>query len=144
MGFKFSLENVLDWRFDQEEAAKLNVAVVEKELQQEKEHLQSLILENIRLKEKAQLTGTLEAMRQEDLYKKVLDEQIVQQKLVVERVEADLEAEKEKLLVAHKDRRIMEKLEEKEFENYTHENEQAEQKQLDEFGTINFGRSIFS
>lgn len=144
MGFKFSLENVLDWRFDQEEAAKLNVAVVEKELQQEKEHLQSLILENIRLKEKAQLTGTLEAMRQEDLYKKVLDEQIVQQKLVVERVEADLEAEKEKLLVAHKDRRIMEKLEEKEFENYTHQNEQAEQKQLDEFGTINFGRSIFS
>lgn len=143
MGFKFSLDNVLEWREDQEEAAKLNVSLVENELLKEKNKLQSLVNENIRLKEKSIFTVNVHHMRQEDLYKALLEEQIIQQKLVVERVEADLAEEKEKLLVAHKDRRIMEKLEERELESYKEEIDSAEQKQLDEFGTINFGRTAY-
>lgn len=143
MGFKFSLDNVLEWREDQEEAAKLNVSLVENELLKEKNNLQSLVNENIRLKEKSIFTVNVHHMRQEDLYKALLEEQIIQQKLVVERVEADLAEEKEKLLAAHKDRRIMEKLEERELESYKEEIDSAEQKQLDEFGTINFGRTAY-
>lgn len=143
MGFKFSLDNVLEWREDQEEAAKLNVSLVENELLKEKNKLQSLVNENIRLKEKSIFTVNVHHMRQEDLYKALLEEQIIQQKLVVERVEADLAEEKEKLLAAHKDRRIMEKLEERELESYKEEIDSAEQKQLDEFGTINFGRTAY-
>lgn len=143
MGFKFSLDNVLEWREDQEEAAKLNVSLVENELLKEKNKLQSLVNENIRLKEKSIFTVNVHHMRQEDLYKALLEEQIIQQKLVVERVEADLAEEKEKLLTAHKDRRIMEKLEERELESYKEEIDSAEQKQLDEFGTINFGRTAY-
>lgn len=143
MGFKFSLNNVLEWREDQEEAAKLNVSLVENELLKEKNNLQSLVNENIRLKEKSIFTVNVHHMRQEDLYKALLEEQIIQQKLVVERVEADLAEEKEKLLAAHKDRRIMEKLEERELESYKEEIDSAEQKQLDEFGTINFGRTAY-
>lgn len=143
MGFKFSLDNVLEWREDQEEAAKLNVSLVENELLKEKNKLQSLVNENIRLKEKSIFTVNVHHMRQEDLYKALLEEQIIQQKLVVERVEADLAEEKEKLLAAHKDRRIMEKLEERELESYKEEIDSAEQKQLDEVGTINFGRTAY-
>lgn len=143
MGFKFSLDNVLEWREDQEEAAKLNVSLVENELLKEKNKLQSLVNENIRLKEKSIFTVNVHHMRQEDLYKALLEEQIIQQKLVVERVEADLAEEKEKLLAAHKDRRIMEKLEERELESHKEEIDSAEQKQLDEFGTINFGRTAY-
>lgn len=144
MSFKFSLENVLEWREDQEEAAKLNVSLVQNELQKESDYLKSLINENIRLKEKSIFTVNVHHMRQEDLYKALLEEKIIQQKLIVERVEADLEMEKEKLLAAHKDRRIMEKLEEREFDTYKEEADSEEQKQLDEFGTINFGRSVSS
>ena len=143
MGFKFSLNNVLEWREDQEEAAKLNVSLVENELLKEKNKLQSLVNENIRLKEKSIFTVNVHHMRQEDLYKALLEEQIIQQKLVVERVEADLAEEKEKLLAAHKDRRIMEKLEERELESYKEEIDSTEQKQLDEFATINFGRTAY-
>jgi len=137
------MQNVLDWRNDQEDEAKLKLVQIKKRLNNEETYLQQLINENIQLKEKAALTRKVDIMRQQDLYKQVLDERIIQQKLVVEQVLNEIKKAEEALLSAHKDKRVMEKLKEKEYEQYVETLQLEEQKQMDEFSTITFGRQAY-
>lgn|SRR5699024_2407539 len=141
--YNFSMQNVLDWRNDQEDEAKLKLVQIKKRLNNEETYLQQLINENIQLKEKAALTRKVDIMRQQDLYKQVLDERIIQQKLVVEQVLNEIKKAEEALLSAHKDKRVMEKLKEKEYEQYVETLQLEEQKQMDEFSTITFGRQAY-
>lgn len=141
--YNFSMQNVLDWRNDQEDEAKLKLVQIKKRLNNEETYLQQLINENIQLKEKAALTRKVDIMRQQDLYKQVLDERIIQQKLVVEQVLNEIKKAEEALLSAHKDKRVMEKLKEKEYEHYVETLQLEEQKQMDEFSTITFGRQAY-
>lgn len=143
MGYKFSLQNVLDWRGDKEDEAKLDLIQAKERQHQEEMYLKKLIHENIQLKEKAALERKVDAMRQQDLYKEVLDQKIIQQKLIVEQAE-DLTVRMEQaLLKAHQDKRVMEKLKEKEREQYIEKVNLEEQKTLDEFATITYGREAF-
>lgn len=141
--YSFSMKKILDWRTDEEEAARIQWAEAQKREQQEERMLQQLIQENIQLKEKAALSGRIDAMRQQDLYKKVLEEKIVQQKLVVERAAKETAEANEALKEAHKKKKMMEKLEEKEREQFLENEKKEEQKQLDELATVNFGRALF-
>src|SRR5699024_4388731 len=113
--YNFSLQNVLDWRNDQENEAKLNLTQIKNNLNKEENYLQQLIYENVKLKEKAALTRKVDDMRQQDLYKEVLDEKIIQQKLIVEQKMNERKKAEEALLSAHKDKKVMEKLKEKEY-----------------------------
>ena len=90
MGYKFSLQNVLEWREGQEDEAKLNLIQAKNTLEQEQNYLQKLIRENIHLKETSMLNKRVDVMRQDDLYRKVLNEKIIQQKLIVEQMEHDV------------------------------------------------------
>lgn len=143
IGYRFSLQNVLDWRNDQEDEAKLKLVELKNELKQEEVYLQQLINENIRLKEKAAMARRVDVMRQQDLYKEVLDGKIVQQKLIVEQTENKVKKAEAALLNAHKDKKVMEKLKEKEYEKHMETVQAEEQKQLDEFSTITYGREAF-
>ena len=141
--YNFSLQNVLDWRNDQENEAKLNLTQIKNNLNKEENYLQQLIYENVQLKEKAALTRKVDLMRQQDLYKEVLDEKIIQQKLIVEQKMNEMKKAEEALLSAHKDKKVMEKLKEKEYETYMETLQIEEQKQIDEFSTITFGREAY-
>lgn len=143
IGYKFSLQNVLDWRNDQEDEAKLKLVQLKGILKKEEYYLQQLINENVQLKEKATLVRKVDVMRQQDLYKEVLDEKIIQQKLVVEQAVNEIKKAEEALLNAHKDKKMMEKLKEKEYEKHREDLQSEEQKQIDEFSTITFGREAF-
>lgn len=143
MGYKFSLQNVLEWREGQEDEAKLNLIQAKNTLEQEQNYLQKLIHENIRLKEKSMLNKRVDVMRQDDLYRKVLNEKIIQQKLIVEQSEHDVTLAERKLLKAYQDKKVMEKLREKEEVAYYEEIEANEQKNLDEFATMTFGREDY-
>lgn len=143
MGYKFSLQNVLEWREGQEDEAKLNLIQAKNTLEQEQNYLQKLIHENIRLKEKSMLNKRVDVMRQDDLYRKVLNEKIIQQKLIVEQSEHDVTLAERKLLKAYQDKKVMEKLREKEEVAYYEEIEANEQKNLDEFATMTFGREAY-
>lgn len=143
MGYKFSLQNVLEWREGQEDEAKLNLIQAKNTLEQEQNYLQNLIHENIRLKEKSMLNKRVDVMRQDDLYRKVLNEKIIQQKLIVEQSEHDVTLAERKLLKAYQDKKVMEKLREKEEVAYYEEIEANEQKNLDEFATMTFGREDY-
>jgi len=142
-GYTFSLQNVLDWRIEKEDETRLKYAQVKQEQEREERRLQQLINENIHLKEKSALTQKIHTMRQDDLYKEVLDEKITKQRLIVEQArQATKEAEAD-LLKAHQDKRAMEKLKDKEREEYIEKIKKAEQKKLDEFATVTFGREAF-
>ena len=143
MGYKFSLQNVLEWREGQEDEAKLDLIQAKNTLEQEQNYLQKLIRENIHLKETSMLNKRVDAMRQDDLYRKVLNEKIIQQKLIVEQTEHDVTLAERKLLKAYQDKKVMEKLREKEEEAYYAEIEANEQKNLDEFATMTFGREAY-
>ncbi len=143
MGYKFSLQNVLEWRKDQEDEAKLELIQAKNTLENEHRYLTKLINENIRLKEKAALNKRVDVMRQDDLYRKVLNDKIIQQKLIVEQTEHDVKRAEKELLKAHQDKKVMEKLKEKEEAEYYEEIESIEQKNLDEFATMTFGREAY-
>lgn len=143
MGYKFSLQNVLEWREGQEDEAKLKLIQAKNTLEQEQNYLQKLIHENIRLKEKSMLNKRVDVMRQDDLYRKVLNEKIIQQKLIVEQSEHDVTLAERKLLKAYQDKKVMEKLREKEEVAYYEEIEANEQKNLDEFATMTFDREAY-
>lgn len=143
MGYKFSLQNVLEWREGQEDEAKLDLIQAKNTLEQEQNYLQKLIRENIHLKETSMLNKRVDVMRQDDLYRKVLNEKIIQQKLIVEQTEHDVTLAERKLLKAYQDKKVMEKLREKEEEAYYAEIEANEQKNLDEFATMTFGREAY-
>ena len=143
MGYKFSLQNVLEWREGQEDEAKLDLIQAKNTLEQEQNYLQKLIRENIHLKETSMLNKRVDVMRQDDLYRKVLNEKIIQQKLIVEQSENDVTLAERKLLKAYQDKKVMEKLREKEEEAYYAEIEANEQKNLDEFATMTFGREAY-
>ena len=143
MGYKFSLQNVLEWRKDQEDEAKLELIQAKNTLENEHRYLTKLINENIRLKEKAALNKRVDVMRQDDLYRKVLNDKIIQQKLIVEQTEHDVKRAEKELLKAHQEKKVMEKLKEKEEIEYYEEIESIEQKNLDEFATMTFGREAY-
>lgn len=142
-GYKFSLQSVLDWRLDKEDEIKLKLGQAKQEQVIQERHLQELINENIHLKEKSVLTRKIHAMRQDDLYKKVLDEKVIQKRLVVDQARQKTKKVEADLLKAHQDKKALEKLKEKEHKEHIEEINYQEQQQLDEFATITFGREAF-
>lgn len=141
--YKFSLQSVLNWRDDEEEAAKMKVKRLKDELIAEDARLRQLINENIRLKENLVLTRELNQLRQQDLYKTLLDERIIKQKLQVDQAENKVKLAEQDLLRAYQDKKIMEKLNEKEKDRHDELVKTEEQKQIDEFSTISFGRDMY-
>lgn len=141
--YKFSLQSVLNWRDDEEEAAKMKVKILKDKLIQEEARLRQLINENIRLKEKLVQTRELNQLRQQDLYKSLLDDNIIKQKLVVDQAVNKVKLAEQGLLRAYQDKKIMEKLDDKEKERHDESVKSEEQKQIDEFSTISFGRDMY-
>lgn len=141
--YQFSLQSVLDWREDEEESAKMKVKALKDEKNQVEKQLKQLINENVRLKEKLVETREIDQLRQQDLYKNLLNEKIIKQKLVLEEMENKVRLAEDQLLKAYQDKKVMEKLDEKEKEEYIEQVNAEEQKQIDEFSTISFSREDF-
>lgn len=141
--YKFSLQNVLDWRGDQQDEARLGLIHAKKALEKELSYLERLIKENVQLKERISVAKRLDVMRQDDLYRRVLNDKIIQQKLIVEQLENDVKRAEKGLLVAYQDKKVMEKLKENDEQKFYDEIEATEQKNLDEFATMTFGRAAY-
>ncbi|GEL66210.1 flagellar export protein FliJ [Marinilactibacillus psychrotolerans] len=140
--YHFSMEKILDWREDLEEVAKKEVKDCENLLIMEKQKLESLLKESRKLKSDNLFKSNIDSVKRHSLYKDMLDENIIQQKLAIKNVEMQLNIAQEKLLKANKNKRIMEKLEEKERYGHKEAEKKEEQKQLDEISTLQFGRNF--
>lgn len=84
----FSMEKILAWRFDQEDEARLQVANLKEKWDRENQHLQSLIKENIKIKNDNLNNIHIQTLRYNDYYKMVVDEKIIQQKNIMDEMQA--------------------------------------------------------
>ena len=141
--YQFSMEKVLDWRSDTEEEKKKNLVQVQQSKQQQETILRRLINENIKIKNDSLSTNRIDVLRRQNLYKDMIDEKIIHQKNVVNKAEKEVEVARIELMEAHKDRKVMEKLKEKEYTLTMEQEKQEEQKQLDEMATLSFGKSFY-
>lgn len=141
--YQFSMEKVLDWRSDTEEEKKKNLGHVQQQKEQQENTLQRLIRENIKIKNDSLKSTRIDVLRRQNLYKTMIDEKIIQQKNIVAKAEKEVENARLELMEAHKDRKVMEKLKEKEYSFLMEQEKHEEQKQLDEMATLSFGKSYF-
>ncbi len=136
------MEKILAWRFDQEDEARLQVANLKEKWDRENQHLQSLIQENIKVKNDNLKNTHIQTLRYNDYYKMVIDEKIIQQKNIMDETQAQISIANEQLLEAHKNRKAMEKLKEKELTAVEEEMKRIEQIQLDEFATMSYKQRV--
>lgn len=137
------MEKILDWRLDLEETAKRTLGQVQVKIEAQTAVLEDLIRENTKVKNN-QLTATkINDLRHQELYKALLDEKIIQQKNQLDLTQKELETAQAQLLEAHKDKKVMEKLKEKELWNASELLKKEEQQQLDEIATLSYGRTFY-
>lgn len=142
--YRFSMEKVLDWRSDQEDSAQRLVREKEDHVKQEEEKLNRIISESRRLKNENLFHKSVDHLKRQNLYKDLLDDKIIKQRLLLQTAEQELLMARSQLKEAHKDKKVMQKLEEKEQFRFKEALKKKEQSQLDEIATLSFGRpSIF-
>lgn len=141
--YKFSMEKVLDWRSDTEEEKKKNLGQVQQQKDKQETILQRLISENIKIKNDSLSTNRIDVLRRQHLYKNMIDEKIIHQKNLITKAEKEVEIARVELMEAHKDRKVMEKLKEKEYIFLMEQEKHEEQKQLDEMATLSFGKTYY-
>lgn len=142
--YRFSMEKVLDWRSDQEDTAQRLVKDREERVRQEEDKLNRIISESRRLKNENLFHKSVDHLKRQNLYKDLLDDKIIKQRLALQTAEQDLVMARSQLKEAHKDKKVMQKLEEKEHSRFKDALKKKEQSQLDEIATLSFGRpSLF-
>lgn len=139
--YNFSMERVLEWREDLERDSMEKFAAKQNELQKEKSVLMGIKSEYENLKKGATEFNKTSDIRNMHLYKQVLLDKMDEQNLVVNEKSKELEERRVELVDAQKDRKIMEKLKEKDYMNYQNEVRAFEQKQLDEMAVLKFKRA---
>ncbi|WP_313628670.1 flagellar export protein FliJ [Enterococcus italicus] len=129
--FHFSLEKIYELRVKEEKKMKRAYGEIQKLVFQKENEIQQM------MKEKATMSGmsqmNIEQIQVHYRYLARLDQQIMdehQQLLIIKQQLADI---LEEYMTAQKDRKIIEKLYEKKYQEYLSEVKKEEQKRLDEF-----------
>ena len=139
--YKFSLDNVLNWRQSEEDEAKRSFLVYQDAQREQKEILESIVSASEEMKKSTLNLVDINSLRQQYEYKNHLENEIVKQQQTVNQYMNETEKMKEVFVGAQKERKIMERLKEKHYEHYLSEIKYEEQKELDEMGTLRFGKS---
>ena len=139
--YNFSMERVLEWRENLEKNSMERFTVIQNELIHEKNILLSLTKEYEVIKEKGLSYKNINELRQLQLYKQTLEDRIDYQNQVIHKKNEELEEMRLELIAAQKDRKIMEKLKERDYTKYQHEMLAFEQKELDEMAVLKFKRA---
>ncbi|MPM24436.1 hypothetical protein SDC9_70918 [bioreactor metagenome] len=140
---QFSLEKILEWRITEEENARKSVLHAQNQMQQQQQQLTHLVNENTKLKHEQMQLTEISTLRYNHHLKGLIDEKIVIQKNAIDQAQSDMDQLQEALLQAHKDRKIMEKLKERESVQILAQVKSEEQKQLDEIATLQYRKSYF-
>ncbi len=134
--FFYRMQNILDIKYKLEEQAKQEYMAVRSRLNEaiaELEHFQqrkdSYMLQYMEL-----VSQKLDVLEIEECKNAIIlmDEYIWSQKQVIQRIERELEIAANKMNVAMQERKIHEKLKEKQFEEFLLELNQEEMKEIDQ------------
>lgn len=142
--YQFSMDRILDWRTDQEEEARNHLTALQRQLKIEEDKLNQLLRESRKLKSGFSTSSGIDSFRRHDLYKDLLSDKIIHQKQQITQLTKKVQLAQEQLTQAHRDKKVMEKLEEKEFEQFKELQKKEEQKELDEISTLRYSRRLTS
>jgi flagellar protein FliJ len=136
--YHFKMEKILEYKCNLEKTKVEDYAKINILLNKEQEHLDNLINEyDSKIKKK--VISTYE-MKSQFLYLEKLKKQLQAQKEKIDGISEKLEGARESLIEARKDRKIMEKLKEKDKEKFIFEASCQSQKELDDMAIIRFAR----
>lgn len=143
--FIYRLQNILDVKLKLESQAKTTFSLAAAKLAEEEQKLEALY----RAHEKAQEVyrersiGVLDLMELKEAKDMVeyIKGQIAEQKKAVEYAKKMLEVARFQLNEAMKDRKIHEKLKEKAFEEFMHEENEAEKREIDQLVSFTYNNN---
>ncbi|MBS7329678.1 MAG: flagellar export protein FliJ [Lachnospiraceae bacterium] len=141
--FIYRMQNILDIKLKMEDQAKASFAEANKELLIQEEKLEGLI----RRREEYELEGQRLRLEKLNVIKlkdnsralQVMKDMIKAQEMVVSIAKDKVELARRKLQVAMQERKTQEKLKENAFEEFKHELNSEESKEVDELVSYRFG-----
>ncbi|HAX72554.1 MAG TPA: flagellar export protein FliJ [Firmicutes bacterium] len=138
--FKFSLENVLQYRSDVEEEKKTMYQDARQNLQIARDQYQDILseIEDLNKMLRRNTGLSIQTLQQCYQYKNQLEARLTLQRIELEQKEIDMLTAQNQLIAAKQDVHVLEKLKEKKREVYDIELRRQENKQLDEFSTMSF------
>lgn len=136
--YEFSMERVLKWREDIEKSNMEDLAVIQNELKEQQFVLDNLITEQQNAKRNGRRYNDINQFKYQHLYVQKIGEKIERQDELIYKTNARLEDARLELIEAQKDRKIMEKLKEKDMNNYSNNIKMAEQRELDEIAVLKY------
>ncbi|HEU17907.1 MAG TPA: flagellar export protein FliJ [Deltaproteobacteria bacterium] len=139
--FRFRLQSVLDFRKQREEQSLAEFADIKRRLDHEMERLCGMMEDREKMTAHVNTIGRGD-IRPTDIalhtaYIRRLKEQEQRQQAVIKTVEHELERKRTVLVETVKQRKIIENIRERRFEEYKAEVHERERKELDERGIIN-------
>ena len=136
--YNFSMERVLEWRENKEKSSMEQFALLQNELHYERSILTDLINEYETSKDKNKKNINVNELRQLQLYRQALEDRIDYQNIAIVKKINELEAVRLELVDAQMDRRVMEKLKERDISKYKDDIRDAEQREIDEIAVLRF------
>ena len=106
------------------------------------EEIRRLIDEYKLIKKQTSSYKSIDDMVREQLYRQNLADKITLEETYLKELSNDLELARNDLVNAQKDRKIMEKLKEKDYSKFQSQLREIEQKDLDEVNTLKFARKV--
>lgn len=131
--FQFSLEKVLDYRWLQEQDAKRAYASAQKALNEQESILQQIKKEKNELMEIRETT--INRMQVQQWYLLDLNQRLVATTQTIQEMRQYVATALQNYITAQKERKILEKLSEKQLEEYQLAANREEQKMLDEMAS---------
>ncbi|TFZ39920.1 flagellar export protein FliJ [Soehngenia longivitae] len=134
----FSMEKVLDYREDIEKLKREEFAKINLEISQLEIEIAKINIELKEINEKIFKIQNANELFQMQLYREALEEKLEIQKLLLSEKRKALEDKRVELTKAQADKKIMEKLKEKDYSQFMYKKNLKEQKELDEFSVMKF------
>ncbi|CDF58017.1 flagellar export protein FliJ [Thermobrachium celere] len=140
-GFKFKLQNVLDYKIRCENNLKKDYNKLMIEINNKKNEIKSLEEKLNNLKLQKNVFTTHVEFKNYINFLEYLTNKIDQENKVLKQLQKELEKISNELLKLNKDKKIIENLKEKEYKLFLNEVNRLEQLKIDEFSIINFYRT---
>lgn len=143
--FIYRLQNILDVKLKLESQAKTTFSLAAAKLAEEEQKLEALYQAHLEAQEAYRqcsigLLDLMELKEAKDMVEYIKG-QIAEQKKAVEYAKKMLEVARFQLNEAMKDRKIHEKLKEKAFEEFIHEENEAEKKEIDQLVSFTYNNN---
>lgn len=138
--YRFSMENVLEWRDEKEKAISEKLIIKKNQIEEKTSELEKLIEEYERIKEDSKTFKNTSELIRKQQYKQSLADTIKREIGHLSNLNNEHEDIRKDLVKAKQDKTAIEKLKEKDYDRYKEKLRQFEQNFLDEIATLRHAR----